>query len=156
MADHCLKEVLAPCLSTLLVFACWLCLKRGNFACRIFAYRHPAQGLSQALSAFSIFMIDNLDKVIKANQCAQYMDDIGIAANDADHLSAKLRATFKGIQGACFVLTMHKRHFGATEIDFFGRTITPQDVKPQNKMYRTSLKKPNFRSRKFYNAIWDS
>ena len=28
-------------------------------------------------------------------------------------------------------MPMHKCHFGATEIDFLGRTITSQDVKPQ-------------------------
>ena len=28
---------------------------------------------------------------------------------------------------------MHKCHFGATEIDFLGRTITPEGVKPQKK-----------------------
>ena len=69
-----------------------------NFASRKFAYRRLAQGLSRALSAISSFMRDYLDKVIKVDQCAQYVDDIGIAAIDADHLTANLRATFKCIQ----------------------------------------------------------
>ena len=69
-----------------------------NFASRKFAYRRLAQGLSRALSAISSFMREYLDKVIKADQCAQYVDDIGIAAIDADHLTANLRATFKCIQ----------------------------------------------------------
>ena len=102
-----------------------------NFASRTFAYRRLAQGLSRALLAFSSFMREYLDKVIKGDQCAQYVDDIGIAANDADHLIANLRATFKCIPEAGFKLTMHKCHFGAKEIDFLGRTITPQGVKPQ-------------------------
>ena len=102
-----------------------------NFASRTFAYRRLAQGLSWALSAFSSFMREYLDKVIKADQCAQYVDDIGIAANDADHFIATLRATFKCIQEAGLELTMHKCHFSAKEIDFLGRTITPQGVKPQ-------------------------
>ena len=51
-----------------------------NFASRTFAYKRLAQGLSRALSAFSSFMREYLDKVIKADQCAQYVDDIGIAA----------------------------------------------------------------------------
>ena len=55
-----------------------------NFASRTFAYRRLAQGLSRALSAFSSFMRDYLDQVIKADQCPQYVDDIGIAANDAE------------------------------------------------------------------------
>ena len=68
-----------------------------HFASRTFAYRRLAQGLSRALSAFSSFTREYLDKVINADQCAQYVDDTGIAANDADHLIAKLRATFKCI-----------------------------------------------------------
>ena len=31
-------------------------------------------------------MNEYLEIVIKADQCAQYVDNIGIAANDADHL----------------------------------------------------------------------
>ena len=112
-----------------------------NFASRSFAYRRLAQGLSRALSAFSSFMRECLDKVIKADQCAQYVDDIGIAANDVDHLIANLRATFKCIQEAGLKLTMHKCHFGAKKIDFLGRTITPQGVKPQKQNVQIFLEK---------------
>ena len=85
-----------------------------NFASRTFAYRRLAQGLSRALSAFSRFMREFLDKVIKADQCAQYVDEIGIAANDAEQLNNNLRTTFQCIQKAGRKLTMHKCHFGAT------------------------------------------
>ena len=119
-----------------------------NIASRTFAYRRLAQGLSRGLSAFSSFMREYLDKVIKADHCVQYVDDIRIAANDADHLIANLRATFKCIQEADLKLTMHKCHSGATEIDLFRRTITPLGVKLKIKMYRTSLKEPIFRSPK--------
>ena len=57
-----------------------------NFASRTFAYKRLAQGLSRALSAFSSFMREYLDKVIKADQCAQYVDDIGIAANTVTYM----------------------------------------------------------------------
>ena len=36
-------------------------------------------------------MREYLDKIIKADECAQYVDDIGIAANDADHLIKNLK-----------------------------------------------------------------
>ena len=111
---------------------------------RTFAYRRLAQGLSRALSAFSSFMREYLDKVIKADQKAQYVDDIGIAVNDADHLIANVRATFKCIQEAGLKLTMHKCHFGAKEIDFLGRTITPQGVKPQKQNVQNVLEKTKF------------
>ena len=115
-----------------------------NFASRTFAYRRLAQGLSRALSAFSSFMREYLDKVIKADQCAQYVDDIGIAANDADHLIKNLKATFECIRHVGLKLTMHKCHFGATEIDFLGRTITPEGVKPQKERITNFLEKTKF------------
>ena len=95
-----------------------------NFASRTFAYRRLEQGLSRALSAFSSFMREYLDRVIKADQCTQYVDDIGIAANDAEHLIKNLRATFECIREAGLMLTMHKCHFGASENNSIGRTIT--------------------------------
>ena len=61
-----------------------------NFASRTFAYRRLAQGLSRSLSAFSSFIREYLDPVIKADQCAQYVDDIGIAANTPDQLIKNL------------------------------------------------------------------
>ena len=115
-----------------------------NFASRTFAYRRLAQGLSRALSAFSSFMRDYLDKVIKADQCAQYVDDIGIAANNATQLINNLRATFECIRTAGLKLTMHKCHFGAKEIDFLGRTITPEGVRPQRPRVQNFLEKTKF------------
>ena len=45
-----------------------------NFASRTFAYRRLAQALSRFLSDFSSFMRQYLDPVVKADQCAQYVD----------------------------------------------------------------------------------
>ena len=124
-----------------------------NFASRTFAYRRLAQGLSRALSAFSSFMREYLDRVIKADQCAQYVD-IGVAATDANQLIVNLRATFQCIREAGLKLSMHKCHFGATEIDFLGRTITPEGVKPQKKRILTSWKRQNSQSpRRLCNVI---
>ena len=117
-----------------------------NFVSRTFAYRRLAQGLSRALSAFSSFMGDNLDRVIKADQFAHYVDDIGVASNDANHLITILRATFEYIRQAGLNLTMHKCHFGTTEIDFLGRTITTEGVKPQKERITIFLEKTNSRS----------
>ena len=65
-------------------------------------------------------------------------------SHDADHLIANLRATFKCIQEAGLKLTMHKCHFGAKEIDFLGRTITPKGVKPQKQNVQNFLDKTKF------------
>ena len=116
----------------------------SNFASRTFAYRRLAQGLSRALSAFSSFMREYLDRVIKADQCAQYVDDNGIVANDAEHLIKNLRATFECIREAGLKLTLYKCHFGATEIDFLGRTITPEGAKPRKESITNFLEKTKF------------
>ena len=39
---------------------------------------------------------------------------------------------------------MHKCHFGATDFDFLGRTITPEGVKPQNERITNFLEKTKF------------
>ena len=98
-----------------------------NFAIRTFAYRRLAQGLSEALSAFSSFMREHLEEEIKADQCAQNVDDIGIAANDAQKLNNNLQC----IQKVGSKLMMNNCQFGATEINFRGRTITTAGVTPQ-------------------------
>ena len=120
-----------------------------NFASRTFAYRRLAQGLSRALSAFSSFMREYLDTVIKADQCAQYVDDIGIAANTTEQLIKNIRAVFKCIRKAGLKLTIEKCHFGVTQIEFLGRTITPHGVPPQDHKITNFLSKIRFpRSKK--------
>ena len=102
-----------------------------NFASRTFAYRRLAQGLSRSLSAFSSFMREYFDKAIKADQCAQYVDDVGIAANDLKQLCANIRTVFECIRNAGLKLTMSKCHFGVKQVDFLGRPITSDGVAPQ-------------------------
>ena len=62
--------------------------------------------------AFFSFMGVYLERVIKQDQCAQYVDGIGIATNNADDLTKNLRATFECIRDAGLKLTIKKRHFG--------------------------------------------
>ena len=115
-----------------------------NFTSKTFAYRRLAQGLSRALSALSSFIRIYLDKVIKADQFSQYVNDIGIAANDAEQLITNIRATFQCVRKAGLKLTMHKCHFGVTEIDFLGRTNTPAGVKPQRPRVQNFLENTKF------------
>ena len=42
-------------------------------------------------------MHEYLDPVVKADQCAQYVDDIGIAAINARNLTQNIRAVFQCI-----------------------------------------------------------
>ena len=112
-----------------------------NFASRTFAYRRLAQGFSRSFSAFSSFMREYLDRAIKADQCAQYVDDVRIAENDAKQLCANIRTVFEGIRNAGLKLTMSKCHFGVKQVNFLGRTITPAGVAPQADKVKDFLSK---------------
>ena len=57
-------------------------------------------------------MREYLDPVVKADQCAQYVDDFGIAANNATDLIPNIRAVFKCIRQPGLILTIEKCHFG--------------------------------------------
>ena len=120
-----------------------------NFASRTFACRRLAQGLSRSLSAFSSFIRKYLDPVIKADQCAQYVDDIGIAANTSEQLIKNLQGVFQCLRKAGLKLSMAKCHFGVQEVDFLGRTITTKGVAPQKQKITKFLEKVKFpRSKK--------
>ena len=115
-----------------------------NFASRTFAYKRLAQGLSRSVSAFSCFMREYLDPVVKADQCAQYVDDIGIAANNATDLTRNIRAVFKCIRQAGLKLTIEKCHFGVRQVEFLGRTISPEGISPQARKNKNFLDKLTF------------
>ena len=115
-----------------------------NFASRNFAYDRLAQGLSRSVSAFSSFMREYLDPVVKADQCAQYVDDIGIAANNATDLTRNIRAVFQCIRIAGLKLTIEKCHFGVRQVEFLGRTISSEGVSPQAHKIQNFLNKLRF------------
>ena len=115
-----------------------------NFSSRTFAYKRLAQGLSRSVSAFSSFMREYLDPVVKADQCAQYVDDIGIAANNATDLTRNIRAVFKCIRQARLKLTIEKSHFGVRQVEFLGRTISPEAISPQARKIQIFLAKLRF------------
>ena len=114
-----------------------------NFASRTFAYRRLAQGLSRSLSAFFSFIREYLDPVIKADQCVQYVEHIGIAANTPEQLIKNLAAVFPCLRKAGLKRRMAECHFGVQEVGFLGRTITTKGVAPQKKRSPNTLKKSN-------------
>ena len=119
-----------------------------NFATRTFAYQRLARGLSRSLSAFSSFIREYFDPVIKADQCAQYVEDIGIAANTPKQLIKNLRAVFQCLRKAGLKLSITNCHFGVQEVDFFRRTITTKGVTPENRKitrFLENVKSPTFK-----------
>ena len=115
-----------------------------NFASRTFAYKSLAQGLSRSVYAFSSLMREYLDPVVKADQRAQYVDDIGIPANFATDLTRNIRAIFKCIRQAGLKLTIEKCHFGVRQVEFLGRIISPEGISPQANKIQNFLDKLRF------------
>ena len=89
-------------------------------------------------------MRDYLDPVVKADQCVQYDDDIGIAANIATELTRNIRAVFKCIRQAGLKLTIEKCHFGVREVEFLGRTISTEGISSQARKIQNFLDKLRF------------
>ena len=125
-----------------------------NFASRTFAYKRLAQGLSRPVSAFSSWMREYLGPVIKADQCAQYVDNIGIAAKTATDLTLNIQAVFKCIRQAGLKLTIAKCHFRVGQVEFLARTISPEGISPQAREIQNFRDKLRFpKSKKSFTAI---
>ena len=115
-----------------------------NLARTTFAHKRLAQGLSRSLSFFSSFMCQHLDPVVKADQCAQYVDDIGIAANNALDLAQNIRAVFQCFRHGGLKLTIKKCHFGVRQVEFVGRNTSSEGVSPQTHKIQNFLNKLKF------------
>ena len=89
-------------------------------------------------------MREYLDPVVKADQCAQYVDDIGIAANNATDFTRNLRAVLQCIRNAGLKLTIEKCHFGVKQVEFLGRTISSEGLSPQTYKIQNFLNKLRF------------
>ena len=94
-------------------------------------YRRLAQRLSRSVSAFSSFMREYLEPIVKINQCAQYVDDFETVANNATDLTQNKRAVFQCIHKAGLKLTKEKCHFAVRQNEFLGKTISSEGVSPQ-------------------------
>ena len=86
-------------------------------------------------------MREYLDRVVKGDHCAQYVDDIGIAANNAMDLTRNIPAVFKCICQAGLKLTIENCHFGVRQFEFRGRTISPAGTSPQARKIQNLLNK---------------
>ena len=94
-------------------------------------------------------MREYLDPVIKADQCAQYVDDMGLVANLPEQLITRnIRAFLECIQSAGIKLSMAKCKF-EKKVDFLVETITLNGVTPQKqKTSKISDKVKFLRSKK--------
>ena len=111
-----------------------------NFGSRTFAFLRLAQGLNWSLSAFNSTVREYLDPLVKADKCAQYVDDIGIAASTVEELVDNIEAVFTKVRQAGLKLSMSKCAFGHPEIEFLGRSITTKGIEPIEKKIDDFLK----------------
>ena len=111
-----------------------------NFGSRTFAYLRLAQGLNRSLSAFNSTVREYLDPLVKADKCAQYVDDIVIAANNVEELADNIESMFIKINQAGLKLSMAKCAFGHPEIEFLGRSITSKGIAPIEEKIHKFLK----------------
>ena len=105
-----------------------------------------AQGLNRSLSAFTSVVREYLDPLVKADRCAQYVDDIGIAADTPDKLIENLELVFQQLTKASLKLSMNKCEFGQQQIEYLGKSISSTGIAPIEKRitdYLKKLKPPN-------------
>ena len=81
-----------------------------------FSHKGNAQSLKRSVSAFSGFMREYVDLVVKADKFPVYMDDVGFAANFATISTGNFRAVFECIRKTRLKITVEKCQFG-----FLGR-----------------------------------
>ena len=73
------------------------------------------------------FRASYLDPVVKADQCAQYVDDIGVSANNATDLTQNIWAVFQRICNAGLKFKIEKFHFGVRQVEFLGELFHPRE-----------------------------
>ena len=127
-----------------------------NFASRTFAYWRLVQHLSSFVFVSLSFMREKLDPMVKADQCAHYEDDIGIAAINATDITRNVRAVSQCLRWAWLKLTFDKYFFGVGQVAFLGRNISLEGVSPQtHKIQRFFLPKWGSSNRKsLCSEIW--
>ena len=67
---------------------------------------------------------------MKADRCAQYIDDIGVAAHTASELIENIDRVFGRIQKAGLKMSIENCHFGEHSIEFLGNTLCTALIAP--------------------------
>ena len=105
-----------------------------NFGCRAFAYKSLAQGLNRSLSAFISSVPEYHDPVVEADRCAQYVEDIGVAAHMTNKLIQNIQIVFQCIDKTGLKLYLDKCSFDQQRVEFLGTTIIGQGIGTIKKM----------------------
>ena len=104
-----------------------------RFVLKTFAHKRLDQVSKTSLSAFTSVIGEYLDPSVEADWCAQYVDDIGVAALTASELNKNLDLAFKQIQEAGLKTSIGKCQFGKLSIEILGETIATAETAPMEK-----------------------
>ena len=69
-----------------------------------------------------------MNPLVKADRCAQYVDDIGIAAHTPEDLITNLELVFQQLDKAGLKLSMGKCEFGQKQIENLGKTTSSTGI----------------------------
>ena len=97
-----------------------------NFLSRTFAYLRLVQGLSCSLTAFSSFMRKYLYQCIIADQCFQYVDDLGTAAFTFEQFLDNLTAIFESTAETGLKFSPSMCELGPIEMTFLSNTVSSE------------------------------
>ena len=101
-----------------------------NSSSRNFAYKCVAQGLTRSLSAFTCVIREYLDPVMKANRCAQYVNDLDVAVHTASELTENFDHVFQQIEKVGIQLSIERCQFSKQSIEFSGDTNSTAGIAP--------------------------
>ena len=104
-----------------------------KFGATAFSYRRIAQNLNKSLSAINSFVRDYLDLVLKADRCAQYVDDKRIAVNTSKEVFENIEVVFQRIELEALKLLLKKCTFGYHKTDFLEKRIRKQKLAPSSR-----------------------
>ena len=96
-----------------------------KFGSRTFAFLRLVKGLNRSLSAFTSVVREYLEPLLKADRCAQNVDDIGIAANTPDESIEIVELVFQQKTKSGVKLSMGKCEFSQQQIEYLGETTYP-------------------------------
>ena len=99
-----------------------------NFLSSTFAFLRLAQAVSRSVSAFKSFMRKYFYPCIVADQCFQYVDDIGTAAASFEVVATNLKANFKCAEKTGLEFTPGNCEFGLREMTFLGNSINSEGM----------------------------
>ena len=77
------------------------------------------------------FMREYLDRMVKADQWAPYVDDLGIAVKNATDNTRNVRAISQYIRRGGVKRTIDKCFSGVRLVEFLGRNSLSEGVSPQ-------------------------